>query len=235
LDFVYFCRPGNNEELRYSIRSLYANYKNATVWVVGEKPDWYVGNFIYVEQGHSKFNNVLESIKVVCSSDQIKSSFVLMNDDFFILKPINPYNMYHGGKLSSKIDKYDNLMPSASYVQMLKNTFYQLTKLGVSDPLDYELHIPMMMNKKKLFRSLRQGVLWRSMYGNLNKVGGEMMDDVKVYISGVFKNNLSYNLEDYDIFLSTDDNSFNLFKDQLDKLFPKASINEAQDRDKFVL
>lgn len=158
-----------------------------------------------------------------------------MNDDFFILKPINPYNMYHGGKLSSKIDKYDNLMPSASYVQMLKNTFYQLTKLGVSDPLDYELHIPMMMNKKKLFRSLRQGVLWRSMYGNLNKVGGEMMDDVKVYISGVFKNNLSYNLEDYDIFLSTDDNSFNLFKDQLDKLFPKASINEAQDRDKFVL
>ncbi len=206
---------------------MYANCKDVRIWVVGEKPDWYVGNFIHVPQNKTKFNNVLESLRVVVSSDKIGNSFVLMNDDFFILKPIDSFKTYHGGKLINKIEKYDNLMPSASYVHMLKSTFDRLKKFGISDPLDYELHVPMPMNKKRLSRSLTQGVLWRSMYGNLNKVGGKRIDDVKVYISGVFKNNLSYNINDYDRFLSTDDNSFIVFKDQLERMFPNPSINES--------
>lgn len=229
MDFVYFCRPGNNEELRYSIRSLYANYSNANVWVVGDKPDWYVGNYLHVPQTKTKFNNVLESIRSVIDCKEISQSFVLMNDDFFILQPMKTIRNYHGGKLIDKINKYDDLMPSSAYVKMLKATYDRLVKLGIPDPLDYELHVPMLMNKRKLARSLTPGILWRSMYGNLNSVGGKKMKDVKVYISGPFKNNLSYNLSEHESFLSTDDSSFSIFKDQLNSRYPNASINESKD------
>lgn len=151
-----------------------------------------------------------------------------MNDDFFILQPMKTIRNYHGGKLIDKINKYDDLMPSSAYVKMLKATYDRLVKLGIPDPLDYELHVPMLMNKRKLARSLTPGILWRSMYGNLNSVGGKKMKDVKVYISGPFKNNLSYNLSEHESFLSTDDSSFSIFKDQLNSRYPNASINESK-------
>jgi hypothetical protein len=69
--FVYLCRPGKNEELRYSIRSVNAFYPNATIWVVGGKPDWYIGNFLEVEQSSNAFQNVKNSLAEVIKNAMI--------------------------------------------------------------------------------------------------------------------------------------------------------------------
>lgn len=224
MDFVYICKEGINEELKYSIRSVVESFPDSNIWVVGGKPDWYVGNYIKVEQRESKYKNAVENLKTISVSDQISESFVLMNDDFYIIKKINKIENFHGGYLLNKINLYQKLNGNSQYTRKLSGTYKKLKALGFENPLDYELHVPMIMEKTKLkiVLELIDQFLWRSIYGNKFNVGGTEMQDVKVYNSGplVLK---SYNLNiDNHTYLSSADSSFNnifnkILKDRFNK------------------
>ena len=224
MDFVYICKEGINEELKYSIRSVIESFPDSNIWVVGGKPDWYVGNYINVEQKESKYKNAVENLKTISTSDQISESFVLMNDDFYIIKKINKIENFHGGYLLNKINLYQKLNGNSQYTRKLSGTYKKLKALGFENPLDYELHVPMIMEKEKLkiILELIDQFLWRSIYGNKFEVGGTEMQDVKVYTSGplVLK---SYNLNiDSHTYLSSADSSFNnifnkILKDKFNK------------------
>jgi hypothetical protein len=190
MDFVYICKDGVNEELKYSIRSVVESFPETNIWVVGGKPDWYTGNYIKVEQKESKYKNAVKNLETICLAQEISESFILMNDDFYIIK---------------KIDG------NSQYTRKLSGTYKKLKALGFENPLDYELHVPMIMEKEKLkiVLELLDQFLWRSIYGNKFDVGGTQMEDVKVYNSGplVLK---SYNLNiDDHTYLSSADSSFN--------------------------
>jgi hypothetical protein len=176
------------------------------VWVVGGKPDWYVGNHINVPQKSSKYVNARMNLKMLCNSDKINNEIVLMNDDFFIMKPITQIPVLHGGSLKKKISYREEIAPGASYTNMLNSTLQTLKKNNIKDPLDYELHVPMVMDKKKLANIIKHNGLWRSLYGNIYNVGGTEQSDVKIY----GRKNLNLNLVDTknSVFLSTDDLSF---------------------------
>ncbi len=224
MDFVYICKEGTNEELKYSIRSVVESFPDSNIWIVGGKPDWYVGNYIKVEQRESKYKNAVENLKTISVSDQISESFVLMNDDFYIIKKINKIENFHGGYLLNKINLYQKLNGNSQYTRKLSGTYKKLKALGFENPLDYELHVPMIMEKTKLkiVLELIDQFLWRSIYGNKFNVGGTEMQDVKVYNSGplVLK---SYNLNiDNHTYLSSADSSFNnifnkILKDKFNK------------------
>lgn len=224
MDFVYICKEGINEELKYSIRSVVESFPDSNIWVVGGKPDWYVGNYIKVEQRESKYKNAVENLKTISASDQISESFVLMNDDFYIIKKIDKIENFHGGYLLNKINLYQKLNGNSQYTRKLSGTYKKLKSLGFENPLDYELHVPMIMEKTKLkiVLELIDQFLWRSIYGNKFNVGGTEMQDVKVYNSGplVLK---SYNLNiDNHTYLSSADSSFNnifnkILKDKFNK------------------
>lgn len=230
MDIVYICRPGDNEELRYSIRSAVKNLKHNNVWVVGAKPDWYIGNFIPVEVTGSKYTNARNNLKTIAASPEISQSFLLMNDDFFVLNKINRFVNWHGGPLEEKVKTYYDIDPTSPYTKMLSNTYNKLIKLGFDNPLDYELHVPMSMQKDKLKDVLDGRELWRSCYGNMFDSGGEAHTDVKVYSRGIlgtrsfdFKNNKT----DY---LSSSDDSFKDIQEyMLNDMFPKASKLELSD------
>ena len=87
-DFVYICKSGENHELKYSIRSVIKYFPNANIWVVGGKPNWYIGNYIELKQSGAKYKNAYENLKLISNSDQISNDFYLMNDDFYIIKDI---------------------------------------------------------------------------------------------------------------------------------------------------
>jgi len=89
MDYVYVCRPGDNEELRYSIRSTVKNLPEGRIWVVGGKPDWYTGDYIYVQQTGIGHPNVWKQLDVICATEDISDDFVLMNDDFFTVKKLD--------------------------------------------------------------------------------------------------------------------------------------------------
>jgi hypothetical protein len=220
MDLVWICRRGPNEELRYSMRSAIQNIQHENVWVIGGKPDWYTGPFIPVFQRNGqKYQNAKMNLNHLISSPQINNNFILMNDDFFVLKPVE-VGHYYSGTLAERIERNARLSPNASYLEKIKVTKAMLEKQGISDPLDYSLHIPMKMDKAGLSKSLSYPLI-RSAYGNLERVGGEQRRDVKIY-SGTLYNGLSYTPDEKSDFISTDDNSFAQVRaDLLGNLFPQ--------------
>jgi hypothetical protein len=224
MNFVYICKDGINEELKYSIRSVVHSFPDSNIWVVGGKPDWYTGNYIEVEQKESKYKNAVKNLETICNSQEISESFILMNDDFYIVKKIDNIENFHGGFLLDKINLYQKLNSNSQYTRKLSRTYNKLKALGFEDPLDYELHIPMIMEKEKLktIIELLDQFLWRSIYGNKFNVGGTQMEDVKVYNSGpLVLKSYDLNVDDH-TYLSSADSSFNsIFNKILKFMFDK--------------
>lgn len=228
LTFVYICRAGENEELRYSVRSINQFFPDAKVWVVGEPPSWYDGDYIKVKQTETKYRNAFMNLGAIVNSKDIPENFILMNDDFYIIDEVESLSYFHEGPLIEKYNNYFDYYQSSAYTKKIFETNHKLKKLGYDNPLSYELHVPFPVEKSKLARVLRYDtLLWRSMYGNMFNVGGNQMEDVKVYalVKMKFKN--------YDYknptspFLSSDDTSFEIVRRGiLSKLFKKKSKYE---------
>ena len=130
MDAVYICRHGNNEELRYSLRSIENLKEVNNVWVIGGKPNWYVGNHIPV-QSSTKYTHAITNLHVLTRQKQISEEFILMNDDFFVIKPVDKLETYHEGLLLDKIIKYQKFNPNSKYTNWLKKTHLFLKQLVV--------------------------------------------------------------------------------------------------------
>ena len=229
MNFVYICKDGENEELRYSIRSVVKNCNVDSLWVIGGKPDWYVGQYAPVSQKYSKYKNAFNNFKTICNTSGIPDDFILMNDDFFIIKPIDTIVSYYSGTLEDKIDAYETVLGRSSYINRLKITQDKLLQMGIDNPLNYEIHVPMKMSKEKFDNILRMNhnLLYRSIYGNTSSDESKEMSDVKVYKSENFAP-LSYDYEAKKYpFLSTESGSFLELKDlYLSKQFKNKTIYE---------
>ena len=108
----------------------------------------------------------------------------------------------------------------------MAQTMVYLQDLGYKEPLSYELHTPMVINKNKFLsvfsapyiKSIMPGHQ-RSLYGNMFLKDSKKIDDVKFYRDFVFN-------PGSDKFLSTEDNSWPIVKPKLEKLFPSKSEYE---------
>jgi hypothetical protein len=222
MDYVYICREGDNEELRYSIRSVVANATHDKIWVIGYKPDWYIGNYIQIDNIGSKFENITNCHKILPDIGALSEEFVIMNDDFFILKPLGKMPTFSDGTLTDKIEKNMISAGLSKYVRALITAKKRLHKLGITDPINYDLHTPMVFNKALLASVDDLTLSPRSLYGNLFKIDSIMIDDVKIHKKG----------SPFDIdeshFISTEDDSFYLIKDKLEQLFPNKTIYEKE-------
>jgi hypothetical protein len=221
-DLVYICKDGDNEELRYSIRSAVQNLPHAKIWVVGGKPDWYKGKHIPVHQDSTKYINARKNLRAICKSKEISESFILMNDDFYIINKVKSVPYMYSGTLSQKIDEREDLLSGNAYISLLKQTLASLSRRTTATILDYELHVPMVLDKSKLSKVLDIPGLWRSAYGNLFNVGGIKAKDVKVYgkKSKLYKTSCDIKKLTRD-YLSSGNDSFEEVRSQvLEKLFP---------------
>jgi hypothetical protein len=207
MDVVYLVKnnPKNNsEELRYSLRSL-ANIPHGTVYIVGEKPDW-VTNVTYlpVEQNLTKPENVRANMRAAAECDTLSDDFILMNDDFFFMKPITSLPQYNFGPMQKVIESFDNRYPEGSeYIATMKNLYEVLKKKGIANPLSYELHIPMVLSKLRILNlyDVVEGPTYqfRTYYGNYYKLMGTTVDDVKLFLNSEH-NDAAY-VEDYKKFV----------------------------------
>lgn len=227
MKFVYICRPGENEELRYSIRSVLHSFPDAEVWVVGSKPSWYGGNFIRNKDKGTKFTNIHDSLKVIASSGLIPDNFIYMNDDFFIIDKVDEIPVFHGGYLKDKANEYLRLDPDSMYTRLLLKAHEKLVKQGIEKPLDYDIHFPLPINKKGLQSVIELPIMPRSAYGNLCNIGGTQVKDVKMYESGKLVSR-SHDLQNsQSSFVSTTDVSFEkLLREVLADRFPNPSKYE---------
>lgn len=233
MDIVYLTKECKvNEELTYSLRSL-VNLPHDKVFLVGGCPtniDKTKITHIPTLQGNNKFHNTTKSIQIVCYNESLSENFILMNDDFFILKPIkNPINELNltRGPIREVVKEMSSRPNSdSSYMAGTVQTDVFLRDLGYNIPLSYELHIPMVFSKKQLLDvfllkhldSLSM-IQWRSIYGNIYLKNSQKVEDVKVY------HNFYHPIRN-DKFLSTEDMSWPRVKTYISKLFPNKSPYE---------
>lgn len=226
--FVYICRAGENEELRYSIRSVNHFFPTAKIWVVGEPPKWYDGDYIKVKQTATKYRNAYNNLTAIALSNQLPEEIVIMNDDFYFINEVESFGPFHEGKLIDKYELYFDTYQMSAYTKKIFETYNRLRRLKIDEPMSYELHVPLLVERRKLLMVMKYDtLLWRSMYGNLFGIGGEEMVDVKFYTS------VKMNFKNYDYknptspFLSSDDTSFEILKRSvLNKKFKKKTKYE---------
>lgn len=204
MDIVYFVKDTKqNEELRYSLRSL-KNFPHDKVWFYGGCPDGLKpDHHVYVKQDQpTKWANIFKMFKLACINNEISKDFWLFNDDFFVMKPVKEGPNYYEGDLYKRVvtleDKHNGITP---YSQQLRYTLQELEGMGCNT-INYALHVPMLINRKKgqELSNIINGPMIRCVYGNYFEVGGKHHSDFK--IDSITK---EYKDESY---LSTNDRSF---------------------------
>lgn len=184
----------DNESLRYCLRSIAENVPHNRIFVIGGKPEWVTG-VIHIPDASgdvSRYARIANSILIAGTIPELTDDFVLFNDDFFALEPIQSIDTNHRGLLRHHIEQLSAGKHSVVYKRSLIATGQLLRANGIANPRSYELHLPMIINKENL-RLLELGMIealgdgphrmyqWRSLYGNWYKIGGTKTEDVKVY------------------------------------------------------
>jgi len=220
MDAVYVCRSGYNEELRYSLRSLANLPEIERVWIFGDPPRWVDGstvNIVRVRQVGNKYENARAGILSATGWPGVSKTFALFNDDFFTMRPTS-IPVAHMGPTRDVIARYrEILVKDSRYVVKMNETREALVAAGIAEPLCYELHIPMIFEKRALREILLSscavaGMLFRSYYGNTVGPAGVEMDDVKV-------GEASDPIPRGD-WLSCNDETFRVVKPLLEEAFP---------------
>jgi hypothetical protein len=200
MDVVYILGPGstwNDNELLYSLRSVRKHLRGfRKIFVVGSMPrvvehDDECG-FVWVPAedkfGDARQHNVRAKLIHAAHNPDISDEFLLMNDDFFFLAPVDiseiPY--YRQGTLPQHIEWREER--GGAYLETLRNTERILRHKNLP-VVDFELHVPIRFKKGPLSNVLdddyfdwspRAGLCFRSLYCNLLGIKGQPIGDVKI-------------------------------------------------------
>lgn len=171
-------------ELRYSLRSL-RNLDHDRVFIVGGCPRW-ATNVVHLPttQNRGKYDNLCHNIEVACKSDFISDPFIIFNDDFIVMQPVKEVTFHWRETVDEGIERYKKHGRMNDWIQPMKDVKLACEILGIENPVSYELHIPMVVHKEPMLQALQMiphGPVWRTMYGNLARVGGTKIPDVKIY------------------------------------------------------
>lgn len=176
-----------NFELRYSLRSL-KNLPHGKVFVCGYRPTWLSDKVLSIEvpqnPHETKYLRSTKNLIAAMKDERLSDDFILMNDDFFVMLPVSYVPVLHRGPINDVINFYQTNHPNSPYTAGLIQTFHRLENMGVENALSYELHAPMVFNKKKFLEVLEislemEGFGKRTLYGNINNIGGTLSEDVK--------------------------------------------------------
>lgn len=180
-----------NEQLRYALRSWAVNLPHRRVWIVGYRPPWVTGvEHIRTRQSGTKYQNTTRAVRAACEHPEVSSTFMLCNDDFFVMRRTPTWNMpvFHRGPVAT-LERYYAARGSGMYLRGLRETRDLLAGLGHENPVSYELHVPLPVQKEGMLHALDIGrhvdVLHkRTAYGVLNEIGGTRMRDIKILHRG---------------------------------------------------
>lgn len=174
----------DNPELRHAIRSWSANAGIETLITVGHCPAWLAPDH-HIPGNHFRTGpvNVFANIRDACTSGDLPESVIVANDDMYAMRPTNPETIAYRCLLRDHVRR---LQPGWWRSSMQLTSAY-VRKMGVSDPLSYELHRPLLVDTARMGEILTAAwsghgvpVQWRTTYGNLAQIGGEQADDGKV-------------------------------------------------------
>ena len=209
-DIVYILKNDvKPDEIRYSLRSIEQNLEHGNVWFFGGMPAGIYPDRAYLMQqkGVLKWEKARSSLVKACECPEVSERFWLFNDDFFVLRPVTSDTPMFGGLLRDHILSVEHRHGDkrTGYTRALRYCEQTLQDAELTT-FDYALHVPMIVDKKKMLEALKtfpDCPMFRSIYGNYAEVGGIQHDDVKIV-------SLTGRIPDGADFVSTNDGSFHL-------------------------
>jgi hypothetical protein len=172
-----------NNEIRYSIRSM--TETNPVDWI-GVTGPW-LPSFLKdvhhtpVEIGPKKFRNLLNQLLHATMDNAVPEELILMNDDFYMRKlPMWDWTPTFLGPVPAK--------PKNHWQRTVWKTGEWLKARGIENPLSYEGHTPMPINKFKAQVTLKEmipaldpllAMQFRTAYGNMWQIGGKHHTNAK--------------------------------------------------------
>lgn len=186
-NWVVPVRKGENEELRYAIRTWVRNGglgKKDRLIVVGHLPQWLVGvEHLPGNLQYDAARNVYDNVRIACEA--VEGEVVMMNDDFFLIRPVDVRAVRYRGTLDDHLALTN---PNTGWGKSLLATKRYLASAGITDPLSYDLHRPLLVETKRMAEVLEDArdehplfpPQWRTLYGNMYDIGGTQALDGKV-------------------------------------------------------
>lgn len=187
MDIVYVTREGENPELRYSLRSL-VNVPHSEVWIFGGRPPGLNYEMVLHEprtQKVSPYQSTRDHIKAACTHPRVSDPFMLWNDDFYAMMPVVNMASLHRGSMSALLARHPKF--GTAWWKGLRETLVVLERMGMEDPISYDVHVPMVVHKRQMLDALQvakrvraDAIHLRSIYGNLASLGGVEIADPKM-------------------------------------------------------
>lgn len=153
-DLVYpFKATAGDDELRYSLRSVAAHADGLfrKVWIVGDVPEWATS----VEQiPHHPLPNKVEDFRArvaaAAGHEGVTSKFLLMNDDFFLARPVASFEAFHSGPSSEHYARMVARKVDPAWLSCFKATWDWMAARGHGDVLVRQGHRPLLWSRRKL-------------------------------------------------------------------------------------
>jgi len=130
-DVVYIVRPGENEELRFSLRSL-VHVPHGRVWIIGHRPAWVRGvEHVPTDQAPltlaTKRENAWANMRAL--AEHGPEEFYYCEDDYHVIRP-HPHGIppWHRGPLAEHVAEYRTRYPRSHYTRLLEHTAGYLRK-----------------------------------------------------------------------------------------------------------
>lgn len=230
MDIVYILGSGStweNNEIRFSLRSVEKNVKDlGNVFVVGEKPEW-LQNVVHIPCTDSfgiKWRNAYKKIGLVCENPALASEFLLMNDDFFILKPIvgSEYPYYYSCVLTQA-----GSIAKARFITTPEQVASHVSFRGKS-VRNFSVHRPIRYNKEKFLAMPKldltmTGFSVRSFYANYYNVPGINCKDTNISPNMIISQIEKMTAERTDISIFSDTARRPVFQNWIRQQFPTPS------------
>lgn len=176
----------NNQELRFSFRSLEFVKGLESVFVVGTDPGFLSYNVTFIPTYHNFANpaaGIFANLLAACQDERMPERFLYATDDLFFCAEIEAVNFsyYHLGEIKDRLKNC-----SSEYYNHLFTTQNELKKRGFPT-LNFDSHFPMIVEKAKVLElaemydwNRMHGFTFKSTYCNTFGIGGEFRQDCKV-------------------------------------------------------
>ncbi len=178
MDIIYPYKLSDTQELKYSLRSAAKNLKHNNAFIIGQDPGWLSSEakLLIVPQIKSKYVNLCKNIELACLLPGVSDPFIIMNDDFFVMKETVKIPYLYRADIHADIERV-----ARHGMWDWLDGFERIRNAG--GERSYELHVPLVVHKQPMLEALERfgpTPVWRTAYAAVGGLHGYPYEDVKV-------------------------------------------------------